>query len=166
MTKGQRNSESVCACVCRWGISMAPPASTGSCCYRCSLSAATHYHSKQVPLFVCVCVAICVWVQDIQQALIFTTVFVCACLLKCEVSMCVRVCRRRGGLHVPMHILMQQQVAVAAAENGFHSGGARWEDTLHLPPDSSGYECVSHCASTQMYTNTLPPPPTPRCVCA
>lgn len=42
----------------------------------------------------------------------------------------------------PVHILMCQQVVVAAAENSFYSGGARSADTLHLLPDSSGYECV------------------------
>lgn len=50
-----------------------------------------------------------------------------------------------GGwcLHVSVHILMRQQVVVAAAENSFHSGGAQQADTLHLLPDSSGCECES-----------------------
>lgn len=35
------------------------PVSTGSCCYRCWLSAATHYHSKQVTVRVCVRMYLC-----------------------------------------------------------------------------------------------------------
>ena len=38
----------------------------------------------------------------------------------------------------PVHILMCQQVVVAAAENSFYSGGALRADTSHLLPDSSG----------------------------
>lgn len=51
MTKGER----VCISV-GVGLAWFPLVSTGSCRYRCSLSAATHYHSKQVPLCMCVCV--------------------------------------------------------------------------------------------------------------
>lgn len=47
----------------------------------------------------------------------------------------------------PVHILMWQRVVVAAAaENSFYSGGAVRADTLHLLPDSSGYEFVCVCA--------------------
>lgn len=111
-----------------WGISMAPPVLTGSRCYRCSVSAVTHYHSKQVPVHVPCLSLYCMCVTEKQTTSKEIYNGVCARLLE---LVCESVCM------LPVPILMYQRVVVAAAENSFYSGDAWRADTLHLPPDSS-----------------------------